>query len=194
VQTTANVEALRVVADAVCQRGLIVGAGTVVTVEQVRLEKDAGAAFTVSPGFDVGVVRGSHEAGLTALPGVATATEAWRALGEGLTGLMANPAAVRGSSRPAAWTHRTHAPSSTRARASSLSVRRSRTRRSCPRWRRCSTEQLRHGEAAAPSCCPGQRTVAAVAANSCSRPAPSTSGRIVAVAVAIAPTTQMTAT
>jgi 2-dehydro-3-deoxyphosphogluconate aldolase / (4S)-4-hydroxy-2-oxoglutarate aldolase len=40
VQTMADVEALRVVADGGRQRGLIVGAGTVVTVEQVRLAKD----------------------------------------------------------------------------------------------------------------------------------------------------------
>jgi 2-keto-3-deoxy-6-phosphogluconate aldolase len=50
VQSTADVEALRVVADAARERGLIVGAGTVVTVEQVRVAKDAGAAFTVSCG------------------------------------------------------------------------------------------------------------------------------------------------
>jgi len=97
VQSTADVEALRVVADAARERGLIVGAGTVVTVEQVRVAKDAGAAFTVSPGFDVEVVRASHAAGLPALPGVATATEAQHALGEGLTWLKAFPASVLGT-------------------------------------------------------------------------------------------------
>ncbi|OMH23254.1 hypothetical protein BKD30_12905, partial [Tersicoccus phoenicis] len=70
VQTPADVEALRVVATAAAARGLRVGAGTVVTGEHVQQAKDAGAAFTVSPGFDVEVVRSSAEAGMPSLPGV----------------------------------------------------------------------------------------------------------------------------
>ncbi|WEG08840.1 bifunctional 4-hydroxy-2-oxoglutarate aldolase/2-dehydro-3-deoxy-phosphogluconate aldolase [Microbacterium horticulturae] len=97
VQTSADVESLRVVAEAAASRGLQVGAGTVVTTEQVRQAKDAGAAFTVSPGFDVDVVRASHEAGLPALPGVATPTEVQRALAEGLTWLKAFPASLLGT-------------------------------------------------------------------------------------------------
>ena len=110
-------------------------------------------------------------------------------LAEGLPGQRARHGLVPGdaravptgaaSSRPVAWIRRTHAPSSTRERASSPSARRSRTRRSC-----------RVGGAVRLS----QRTGAVVAANACSRAAPSTSGWIVAVAVAIAPTMQMTAT
>jgi len=97
VQTPTDVEALRVVAEAARERGLTVGAGTVVTLEHVRQASDAGAAFTVSPGFDVDVVRASHEAGLPALPGVSTATEVQRALGEGLTWLKAFPASLLGT-------------------------------------------------------------------------------------------------
>src|SRR5690606_26648589 len=63
VQTPTDIEALRVLVDAAAARGLQVGAGTVVSVEHVRQAKDAGAAFTVSPGFDVEVVRASHDAG-----------------------------------------------------------------------------------------------------------------------------------
>ncbi|PKI91104.1 2-dehydro-3-deoxyphosphogluconate aldolase [Actinomycetales bacterium SN12] len=97
VQTPTDIEALRVVAEAARERGLTVGAGTVVTLEHVRQAADAGAAFTVSPGFDVDVVRASHEAGLPALPGVATATEVQRALAEGLTWLKAFPASLLGT-------------------------------------------------------------------------------------------------
>jgi 2-dehydro-3-deoxyphosphogluconate aldolase/(4S)-4-hydroxy-2-oxoglutarate aldolase len=97
VQTPTDVEALRVVAEAGRARGLHVGAGTVVAPEHVRLAKDAGAEFTVSPGFDVEIVRASHEAGLPALPGVATATEVQLALKEGLTWLKAFPASVLGT-------------------------------------------------------------------------------------------------
>ena len=156
VQSTADVEALRVVADAARERGLIVGAGTVVTVEQVRVAKDAGAAFTVSPGFDVEVVRGSHEAGLPALPGVATATEAQHALGEGLTWLKAFPAGVLGHGlvpgdaravpTGAVRRDRWHGPRPTHAAFLDAGARVARRRlgargprRSCPRWRRRSS-------------------------------------------------------
>lgn len=97
VQTPTDVEALRSVAEAGAARGLRVGAGTVVTPEHVRQAKDAGAAFTVSPGFDVEIVRASHEAGLPALPGVATATELQAALKEGLTWVKAFPASLLGT-------------------------------------------------------------------------------------------------
>ena len=97
VQTPTDVEALRAVAEAGRERGLTVGAGTVVTLEHVRQAADAGAAFTVSPGLDIDVVRASHEAGLPALPGVSTATEVQRALAEGLTWLKAFPASLLGT-------------------------------------------------------------------------------------------------
>ncbi|WP_308492423.1 bifunctional 4-hydroxy-2-oxoglutarate aldolase/2-dehydro-3-deoxy-phosphogluconate aldolase [Microbacterium terrisoli] len=106
VQTPTDVEALRVVAEAAAARGFRVGAGTVVTPEHVRQAKDAGAAFTVSPGFDVEVVRASHDAGLPALPGVATATEVQRALREGLTWMKAFPASLLG----AGWFGAMHGP------------------------------------------------------------------------------------
>lgn len=96
VQTPTDVEALRVLAEAARERGLTVGAGTVVTVEHVRQAAHAGAAFTVSPGLDIDVVRASHDAGLPSLPGVSTATDVQRALGEGLTWLKAFPASLLG--------------------------------------------------------------------------------------------------
>ncbi|HKT56434.1 MAG TPA: bifunctional 4-hydroxy-2-oxoglutarate aldolase/2-dehydro-3-deoxy-phosphogluconate aldolase [Microbacterium sp.] len=97
IQTPTDVEALRVVADAARERGLTVGAGTVVTLEHVQQAKDAGAAFTVSPGLDLDIVRASHEAGLPSIPGVATASEVQRALGDGLTWLKAFPASLLGT-------------------------------------------------------------------------------------------------
>lgn len=96
VQTPADVEALRVLADAAKARGLKVGAGTVVSLEHVRQAADAGASFTVSPGFDLEVVRASHDAGMPALPGVATATDVQLAMKSGLTWLKAFPASLLG--------------------------------------------------------------------------------------------------
>jgi Entner-Doudoroff aldolase len=97
IQVPEDVEALRAVATAARGRGKIVGAGTVVTAEHVRQAADAGAAFTVSPGFDVEIVRASSEAGLPSLPGVATASEVQLALKAGLTWLKAFPASVLGT-------------------------------------------------------------------------------------------------
>jgi 2-dehydro-3-deoxyphosphogluconate aldolase/(4S)-4-hydroxy-2-oxoglutarate aldolase len=57
------------------ERGKHVGAGTVITAEQVRTAADAGARYTVAPGFDSTVLHASVNAGLPHLPGVATPTE-----------------------------------------------------------------------------------------------------------------------
>lgn len=96
VQTPADVEALRKLAEAAKERGLTVGAGTVVSLEHVHQAADAGASFTVSPGFDLDVVRASHDAGMPALPGVATATDVQLAMKFGLTWLKAFPASLLG--------------------------------------------------------------------------------------------------
>lgn len=97
VQTPQDVEALRALADAARERGLQVGAGTVVTLEHVRQAADAGAAFTVSPGFDLEVVKASHDAGMPALPGVATASDVQFAMKSGLSWLKAFPASLLGA-------------------------------------------------------------------------------------------------
>jgi 2-dehydro-3-deoxyphosphogluconate aldolase / (4S)-4-hydroxy-2-oxoglutarate aldolase len=63
---------------------LLVGAGTVVTAEQVDRAVDAGARFVVSPGFGPSVVRRCQELGVPVFPGVASATEIMMALDAGL--------------------------------------------------------------------------------------------------------------
>ena len=63
---------------------IVVGAGTVLTVEQVDRCVDAGAQFLVSPGFDDEVVERAQFHGVAILPGVATATEIQRALRSGI--------------------------------------------------------------------------------------------------------------
>ncbi|MFB7249319.1 bifunctional 4-hydroxy-2-oxoglutarate aldolase/2-dehydro-3-deoxy-phosphogluconate aldolase [Microbacterium sp. NPDC056234] len=97
IQTPDDLEALRVVAAAGKERGKIVGAGTVVSVENVAQAASAGAAFTVSPGLDLDVVRASQDAGLLSIPGVATASEVQLAMKAGLTWLKAFPASVLGA-------------------------------------------------------------------------------------------------
>jgi 2-dehydro-3-deoxyphosphogluconate aldolase / (4S)-4-hydroxy-2-oxoglutarate aldolase len=70
----------------------VLGAGTVLTPEQVDQCVDAGAEFIVSPGFDDDVVARAQERGVLALPGIATATEIQRALRAGLTEVKFFPA------------------------------------------------------------------------------------------------------
>lgn len=96
IQSDADLEALAAVVDAGRAEGRPVGAGTVVSARHVELAASAGAAFTVSPGFDPAVVRASVRAGLPALPGVATASEVQAAMALGLTWLKAFPAALLG--------------------------------------------------------------------------------------------------
>jgi Entner-Doudoroff aldolase len=106
IQRPADVESLRVVAAAARERGLAVGAGTVVRVEQVEVARRAGASYTVSPGLDEDVVRVSLDAGLATLPGVATASEVQRCVRLGLGWLKMFPAATLG----AGWISAMHGP------------------------------------------------------------------------------------
>jgi 2-dehydro-3-deoxyphosphogluconate aldolase/(4S)-4-hydroxy-2-oxoglutarate aldolase len=59
--------------------GMLVGAGTVLSVDQLQRAASAGAHFAVSPGTTVEVVLAAREAGLPFFPGVATPTEIDRA-------------------------------------------------------------------------------------------------------------------
>lgn len=54
---------------------MIVGAGTVLTKEQLKTATDAGAKFIVSPGSDLEVIRYAKELGVFMLPGAVTPTE-----------------------------------------------------------------------------------------------------------------------
>lgn len=94
VETAEGRAALAAVAAEWSGSGLLVGAGTVTSASDVATAGDAGAAFAVSPGLGERVVTAAAEAGLPLLPGVATATEAMRALDLGLTWVKAFPAAV----------------------------------------------------------------------------------------------------
>jgi 2-dehydro-3-deoxyphosphogluconate aldolase/(4S)-4-hydroxy-2-oxoglutarate aldolase len=98
IQTSDALPSLRAAIDAGRERGREVGAGTVVTLDQVRAARDLGAAFTVAPGLDEDVLRTCRELALPHLPGVATATEISHAHRLGLRWLKAFPAAELGAS------------------------------------------------------------------------------------------------
>jgi len=75
---------------------LLVGAGTVVTAEQVDAAVAAGACFIVSPGYNQAIVARTLELGVAALPGVATAGEMMAAIAQGLKLVKFFPAAQLG--------------------------------------------------------------------------------------------------
>jgi 2-dehydro-3-deoxyphosphogluconate aldolase/(4S)-4-hydroxy-2-oxoglutarate aldolase len=91
-----HVAALAAVANLGRQRGKAVGAGTVVSAEQVHTAAQAGARYTVAPGLDLAVVAASLAAGLPHLPGVATPTEVQAALRAGCVWVKAFPAVALG--------------------------------------------------------------------------------------------------
>jgi len=92
-RTAAAVESIRAMS---ANPDMLVGAGTVLTPEQVDAAVDAGASYIVSPGLSVPVVRRCAERGVLALPGAVTATEVQAALSEGLTAVKFFPAATSG--------------------------------------------------------------------------------------------------
>jgi 2-dehydro-3-deoxyphosphogalactonate aldolase len=71
---------------------VLIGAGTVLTPQQVRDVYAAGGEMVVSPNFDADVVRTALELGMLCLPGVFTPTEAFAALAAGAHGLKLFPA------------------------------------------------------------------------------------------------------
>lgn len=92
-RTDAAEESIR----AMSARGdIIVGAGTVLTVEQVDRAVDAGAQFLVSPGTNSKVIKRSQELGIPILPGAVTATEIQAVLDLGLDVVKFFPASTSG--------------------------------------------------------------------------------------------------
>ena len=75
---------------------ILVGAGTVLSLEQADAAAAAGADFAVAPGTNEAVVRHCRELGLPIFPGVATPTEIERALALGASVVKAFPAAQLG--------------------------------------------------------------------------------------------------
>lgn len=70
----------------------LIGAGTVTTAAEVRTVRDAGGGLIVSPHADRAVIAAAVEAGMVALPGFFTPTEAFAALRAGAHALKLFPA------------------------------------------------------------------------------------------------------
>lgn len=93
-RTEAAEESIRLMAEAYPK--LLVGAGTVLTREQVDRAVNAGARFIVSPGLNPTIVTYCQEKGIPVLPGVITPSEIAQALELGLEVVKFFPAEPAG--------------------------------------------------------------------------------------------------
>lgn len=94
IQSPESVPALEAAVAAARDRGQDVGAGSIHTLEQLRVAIAAGAAFTVAAATNPDVIRTAADHGVPHLPGVATGTEVSTALAAGSTWLKAFPASL----------------------------------------------------------------------------------------------------
>ncbi|MEO1452967.1 MAG: bifunctional 4-hydroxy-2-oxoglutarate aldolase/2-dehydro-3-deoxy-phosphogluconate aldolase [Pseudomonadota bacterium] len=88
--------ALDVISEMAQVAGGIVGAGTLLTPEDVAAAKAAGATFGVSPGATDRLLAACEDHGLPLLPGAATATEVMRLMERGYTTQKFFPAEASG--------------------------------------------------------------------------------------------------
>lgn len=84
-------ESIRRLVDAFGERAVI-GAGTVLTSDQVRAVHAAGGRLIVSPNCRPAVIEETHRLGMASWPGIVTPSEAFDALDAGATGLKLFPA------------------------------------------------------------------------------------------------------
>lgn len=76
---------------------MVIGAGTVLNVNDVQKVADAGGQLCVSPNTDVQVIRATINLGMSPMPGFLTATEAFAAIQAGANWLKYFPANSTGS-------------------------------------------------------------------------------------------------
>lgn len=86
---------VRILADRFGDTALI-GAGTVLSVEDVAQVKAAGGRLVVSPDMNPDVIRATKAEGMASYPGVQTPTECFAALRAGADGLKLFPASLIG--------------------------------------------------------------------------------------------------
>lgn len=92
-RTTAAADAIKRLAKV---GGLLLGAGTVLSIDQVKKAVDAGAQFIVSPGFNPKVAGYCVENSIPIVPGICTPTEIEAAMEFGLKVLKFFPAETYG--------------------------------------------------------------------------------------------------
>ncbi|WP_405645544.1 bifunctional 4-hydroxy-2-oxoglutarate aldolase/2-dehydro-3-deoxy-phosphogluconate aldolase [Streptomyces uncialis] len=93
-RTPAALDAIRAIAAEV--PGAVVGAGTVISADQVGQVMDAGARFLVSPGWTGRLLDAMRGSGVPFLPGVSTTSEVVALLEQGVTDMKFFPAEAAG--------------------------------------------------------------------------------------------------
>lgn len=93
-RTDAAEQAIRAITSEVPQ--MIVGAGTVLTTDQMDKAIAAGASFVVSPGFNPKTLEHALSKGICMIPGTATPGEMEQAMGYGLDAVKFFPAELNG--------------------------------------------------------------------------------------------------
>jgi len=93
-RTEAAADAIRAMREAYPE--MCIGAGTVLTSEQIDLAKEAGSEFVVAPGLNPNTVRRCQEIGMPVVPGVNNPSQVEQALELGLTFLKFFPAEASG--------------------------------------------------------------------------------------------------
>ena len=86
-------QSIKLMAKAYGDRALI-GAGTVITIDQVEQVREAGGSLIVSPHCDPKIIKKTKELGLISIPGVTTPTEIMIAINAGADALKLFPAEV----------------------------------------------------------------------------------------------------
>jgi 2-dehydro-3-deoxyphosphogalactonate aldolase len=77
-------------------RAALIGAGTVLTPDEVARVREAGGRLVVSPDMNPAVIAATKAAGMVSIPGVMTPTECFAALRAGADGLKLFPAPLVG--------------------------------------------------------------------------------------------------
>lgn len=99
--TFSTPDAAKVIADLVEEYKnddtVVVGAGTVMTVELAKEAHEAGAEFLVSPHFSKEIAEYANEVGTYYMPGTGTVTEVWDAMNSGCEIIKVFPGGILGS-------------------------------------------------------------------------------------------------
>ena len=77
-----------------CKERMAIGAGTVLTVEDVNNVHKAGGTFIISPNTDTDVIKETKKLGMLSIPGFFTATEGFAAIKAGADYLKLFPACL----------------------------------------------------------------------------------------------------
>ncbi|QQE77926.1 bifunctional 4-hydroxy-2-oxoglutarate aldolase/2-dehydro-3-deoxy-phosphogluconate aldolase [Alicyclobacillus sp. SO9] len=95
VESEGAYESIRMIRDRFAS-DVVVGAGTLMTKDDIAQAVDAGADFLLSPHLDVDLLAAAHELGVPMTPGIATPTEVVQAVHAGAQTLKLFPAAPLG--------------------------------------------------------------------------------------------------